>query len=89
MIAAFWETRLPIVVPVNGSQQGNPVLFSPSLFQELLCVVGDRGGRDVVRKDPERVATVPFPSFLSARDVDTWEDYEALCSFVDSERFDE
>lgn len=85
MIATFRVAGRPIVVPLYDGVRGNPVLFAASLFPELMTTDGDKGGRDVVARSPERVTNVVFPSDLSARDVDTWEDYEALCELVSSE----
>lgn len=82
MLAVLGKSRRPIIVPAYDGVNGNPVLFSRSLFSELMTVEGDKGGRDVVRRDPNRVETVPFPSHLAPRDVDTWEDYESLQASV-------
>jgi molybdenum cofactor cytidylyltransferase len=84
LLTVFRESQRSIVVPVYGGVRGNPVLFSSSLFSELTTVQGDKGGREVVMRDPERVAAVTFPLNLAPRDVDTWEDYEALRRVVES-----
>ncbi len=76
------KSNRPIVVPVYDGVRGNPVFFSRTLFSELMAVEGDKGGRDVILRDPERVETVAFPADLAPRDVDTWEDYEALQASV-------
>ncbi len=85
MIATFRKSEQPIVVPVYNGVRGNPVLFSTSLFPELMAVEGDKGGRDVVMRSQERVATVAFPSGPLAKDIDTWDDYQALRAFVELE----
>src|SRR4029453_17153268 len=66
----------PIVAPVYRDGRGNPVLFASSVFDELRRVEGDRGGRPVIARDPERVAEVPVDAPMPA-DIDTPEDYEA------------
>jgi molybdenum cofactor cytidylyltransferase len=86
LLSVFRESQRPIVVPVYGGVRGNPVLFSSSLFPELTTVQGDKGGRDVVMRDPERVAAVAFLPNLAPRDVDTWEDYEILRRLVESKK---
>ncbi len=73
---ALRTTGRPIAVPVYREGRGNPVLFSALLFDELRAVTGDRGGRDVIARDPRRVAEVPVDAPMPA-DVDTPEDYEA------------
>jgi molybdenum cofactor cytidylyltransferase len=76
LVAAFRGEGRPIAVPRYEDGRGNPVLFAAALFDELRLVTGDRGGRDVVAREPERVREVsvdrPMPP-----DVDTWADYEA------------
>ena len=77
MVAAFRETGQPIVAPRYRDGRGNPVLFAASVFDELRAIVGDRGGRAVIARDPGRVAEVlvdaPMPP-----DVDTPDDYAAF-----------
>jgi molybdenum cofactor cytidylyltransferase len=48
----------PIVVPVYNGVRGHPVLFDAALFPELAAVRGDQGARDVIARDPARVALV-------------------------------
>lgn len=77
LIEEYRRSGQPIVVPVYSGTRGNPVLFDASLFAELEAVVGDQGGREVIGRDPSRVATVSLP-FAMPSDVDTVEDYRAL-----------
>ena len=86
MLIVFRDGQRPIVAPVYDGVRGNPVLFSSAVFSELITVEGDKGGRDVVMRSPDRVATVEFPSKLPLRDVDTWKDYEALRAIIESEQ---
>lgn len=66
------RTRAPIVAPRYGGKPGNPVLFDRRVFPELLTVVGDQGGRPVIRNHAD---TVWIDVEASARlDVDTEED---------------
>ena len=77
LIETYRASGRPIVVPVYAGRRGNPVLFDRSLFAELAEQQGDQGGRDVVRADPDRVATVSFDSERLQMDLDTWDDYVA------------
>lgn len=77
VVAAQRETGKPIAAPVYGGVQGNPVVFAREVFAELEAMRGDRGGREVVRRDPARVALVQVAAGMP-RDVDTPEDLEAL-----------
>jgi molybdenum cofactor cytidylyltransferase len=74
LVAAFRATGRPIAAPVYRDGRGNPVLFAASLFGELGAVTGDRGGREVVARDPARVAEVSVDAPMPA-DIDTPEDY--------------
>ena len=84
LVTAFRQSSKPIMIPLYGDMRGHPVLFSTSLFPELMQVEGDQGGRRVIAREPERVATVAFPADFGARDVDTWNDYELLRASINS-----
>ena len=43
---------------VSGERRGNPVLWDKSYFPELLELTGDTGGRQVIKRYPERVRLV-------------------------------
>ena len=81
LIAAHRASGKPIVVPAYRGEWGHPVLFAASVFPELRRVSGDQGAREVIARDPARVAVVPV-DLPSPRDVDTWEDYQALLEQV-------
>lgn len=66
-----------IVAPRYREGRGNPVLFTSTVFPELLRLTGDQGARAVVEADAARVALVSF-DIPMPRDVDTPEDYESL-----------
>jgi molybdenum cofactor cytidylyltransferase len=77
LIEAYRASRQPIVVPIYNGVRGHPVLFDASVFPELETVVGDQGGREVIGRDPSRVASVHLP-FAMPGDIDTIEDYRTL-----------
>ena len=76
LVEAFRTTGRPIAAPVYRDGRGNPVLFAAALFDELRAVTGDRGGREVIARDPGRVAEVGVDAPMPA-DIDTLEDYRA------------
>jgi molybdenum cofactor cytidylyltransferase len=76
LVAAFRASGQPIAVPAYRDGRGNPVLFAAALFGELGAVTGDRGGREVIARDPARVAEVSVDTPMPT-DIDTPEDYEA------------
>lgn len=77
LIEAFARGGAAIAAPRYREGLGNPVLFSASVFPELLALQGDRGARAVVERDPARVALVDF-DLPMPQDVDTQADYDRL-----------
>ena len=65
-----------IWAPEAGGKRGNPVLFPASLFEELLNVTGDRGGRQVIAAHEDLLRTVAVPP-EELRDIDTKEDMQS------------
>ena len=74
LIDKYLESGSLIVAPVYGGKRGNPVLFDRSLISELAAVTGDKGGREIIERHPDHLATVPFESTLIGSDIDTWDD---------------
>ena len=66
-----------IVVPAAGERQGNPCVFPAALFPDLEALTGDRGGKQLIRRFPERVERVSVaPQELF--DVDTLSDLQKM-----------
>ncbi|HEY7123852.1 MAG TPA: molybdenum cofactor cytidylyltransferase [Ktedonobacterales bacterium] len=84
LMAAWKRTASPIVAPVYGGQRGNPVLFSRALFQELLAVSGDQGGREVIQRHAGESILVQMEDPAAALDVDTWQEYQALLARLEA-----
>lgn len=76
LVHAWRRTGRPIVASEYGGVVGVPAIFSVELSDELLALRGDVGARAVIRQDPARVLTLPFPG--GAVDVDTAEDLDKL-----------
>ena len=62
-----------IVASSDGVRPGPPALFGKGLFDELLALDGDRGGRELIKRG-RHVVTSP----AELADVDTQEDLRAL-----------
>jgi len=82
IIEAYQQTRAPIVLPAFQGRRGMPVLFDRSLFPELARITGDEGGRQIVRRHPDKVVSVPLDSEHPLLDIDTAEDYSRLLEAV-------
>ena len=66
-----------IVVPAAGERQGNPCVFPAALFPDLEALTGDRGGKQLIPRFPERVERVSVaPQELF--DVDTLSDLQKM-----------
>ena len=75
LIRAFDEAPLCIWAPEAEGKRGNPVIFPASLFEELLQVAGDRGGRQVIEAHRSLLRTIPVdPAEL--KDIDMKEDMQ-------------
>jgi molybdenum cofactor cytidylyltransferase len=72
----YRTTAAPIVAPFFQGQRGNPVLFTRSLFPELLALEGDQGARALLVQHSEQVECVELDDPAVILDVDTDQDYE-------------
>lgn len=78
ILAVYRTTGGPIVLPVHDRRRGAPVLFDRALFEELMGITGDTGGRQVVERHPDQVVEVPLESEAPLVDVDTVGDLQRL-----------
>jgi|WetSurMetagenome_2_1015567.scaffolds.fasta_scaffold149502_2 molybdenum cofactor cytidylyltransferase len=78
LIAAYQEHEVAAVAPLgaNGAR-GNPVLFAPALFDELMRVSGDSGGRQVLERHWQEVLFLQLGGTAVLTDIDTEEQYQA------------
>ncbi len=67
-----------IVTPYYNGKRGNPTFFAASLFPELLEMTGDEGGRKVIERHRQDVATLELSDSSANYDVDTWETYQQV-----------
>ncbi len=78
LLEAFAVTGKPIVCPDLEGRPGNPVLFSASLFHELMRETGDRGGRRIIKRHRHDVCLVAVDDPLVCLDIDSVEEYEKV-----------
>jgi len=75
-----WEKYQPwgMIASYRGDL-GHPILFSTAAFEELRSLHGDGGVWKIVAREPEeRIRRVDFDR-PKPRDIDTWDDYLAVC----------
>jgi 4-nitrophenyl phosphatase len=74
----FRETAASIVHPMYEDRRGTPVLFARRFFPELAAINGDEGGRRLISRYPDAIATVEVDAPAVLADIDTPDDYESL-----------
>lgn len=78
LIRAFACGAGGILIPTWQGQRGNPVFFDQQFFPLLREAEGDRGGRDVIRQNPDRVRLIEVDDPGVVTDIDVEEDYLRL-----------
>ncbi len=74
LIGSFYTSGKPIVLPVYEGRRGHPVIFSASLYDELLAAPLETGARSVVwshAADVQVVQTNEEGCILNLNDPDT------------------
>ena len=72
------QTQKRIVVSLYNGNRTSPTLFDTSLLPELLEITGDEGGRAVLQRHRQEIATVEHTNESASYDVDTWEAYQQV-----------
>jgi molybdenum cofactor cytidylyltransferase len=80
IVDRYRATDAPIIAPYYHGQRGNPVLFSRTLFPDLLAVTGDRGGRDLFARHRDSLERLDTDDPAVVLDVDTRQDYKKVKS---------
>ncbi len=78
LITARYTSGKRIMAPLYAGKRGNPLIFDASLFPELMAVTGDEGGRSVVERHKQELATIELGDVIANYDVDTWEAYQQV-----------
>lgn len=74
LIDEYKNSKLSILIPYYNGNRGMPMIMSNIYREELLNVVGDKGGRDIVKKYPHNLHKVNIVEERPGIDVDTLED---------------
>ena len=75
MIESFYAARKLIVVPRHLAKRGHPVIFSASLFDELLQAPLNQGAKAVVNSHRAETLELDTDNAGIAIDIDTPEEY--------------
>ena len=76
LVAAHRANGRPVVASEYGGSFGAPALFGRALFDELRCLEGASGAKELIRRCALETHRIPFPG--GEVDVDTPEDYVRL-----------
>lgn len=82
IVEAYRFTGKPIIASEYAGTLGVPVLFHRTLFSELMALKNTQGAKQVIRKNIDKVFSVPFPE--GAIDIDTPNDYDQLQTLIES-----
>jgi molybdenum cofactor cytidylyltransferase len=74
VVSEYARSHARIVVPTFKGQRGNPVLFDKSLFDEIMALSGDVGGRKIATEHDPEVLTVEVDDPGVLIDIDTRND---------------
>ena len=77
-VRAAWEDERPWALATEyEDRRGHPLVFSAEAVESLRAARGPKPAWRLLESDPDRVAAARVARPLP-RDVDTWEDYEAV-----------
>lgn len=78
LLAAWRESRAPIVRPAVGTRHGHPVIFDRVTFDDLRAAPMTVGAKAVIATWQARILNLPCDDSGALLDVDTPQDYDAL-----------
>lgn len=67
-----------IIIPYFNNVFGMPIIFPPRFRPELLNVLGDKGGREIIQNYPDLLKIVHFKDEILGMDMDKPEDIQAF-----------
>lgn len=78
IIKEYRETESSIVVPYYNGNRGMPMIISSMYKDELLNVVGDKGGRNIVNNNISEVKQIHIEDEKLGIDIDTPKDLKEI-----------
>ncbi|MGL1930632.1 MAG: NTP transferase domain-containing protein [Desulfotalea sp.] len=74
-----------IIVPIimDSGERKNPVIFPAKFKRELAALVGDVGGRKVIKNNSSSVREISFENALEFKDIDDYADYTELLATLE------
>lgn len=78
LIYEYKKSKLPILLTYYDGDRGMPMIMSNKYKDELLNVVGDIGGREIVKRDSQYVHRVNIAEERPGIDIDTIDDLRSV-----------
>jgi molybdenum cofactor cytidylyltransferase len=75
LLEAFVAHNKGIIIPVHQGRRGHPAIFAIRYRDELLRIVGDIGGREIIDRHPDDVLEVAVDCEGVCIDIDTMDTY--------------
>ena len=63
-----------IIIPTYNNKKGNPILLSREFFPDMLSIKGDKGAKDIIKKNKKYIKEIPQNNASVLKDIDTKED---------------
>ena len=78
LLEKFWAAEKDVCVPFYRGKRKTPAIFGRRFYAQLMDIKGDRGARQLIDENPDRVLTVEMDNPLCFFDIDTQQDFENL-----------
>jgi molybdenum cofactor cytidylyltransferase len=78
LISVWRKGDALVVIPTRHGRGGHPILLDGSLKSRLLELDPELGLRELLRDLHDQTVRLEVESPYIVRDIDTWEEYEAL-----------
>jgi len=72
------EDKKEIVIPTSDNKDGNPVLFSIFMKNNVMEISGDQGAKEIIENNKTKVLRVPFVGAGVVLDFDTQDNFNLL-----------
>jgi molybdenum cofactor cytidylyltransferase len=59
-----------IIIPIHHKKKGNPVCFGSNFYSQLQELNGDKGGKDIVLKNPQAIIELELEDEGILKDID-------------------